>query len=104
MELGQLRTQNGRKMDGSENIMAISNYILRQLVQNKSHNSMFNNTYISQINTSPPGLVLPTIIIFPNANFSFVKSERWLDPNQAPRNGGKNQKRLVQETYLMDNI
>ena len=68
MELGQLRTQNGRKTDGSENIMAISNYILRGLIHNKSHNSVFNNTNTSQINTNPPGLVLPTLIIFPNAN------------------------------------
>jgi len=55
--------------------MAISNYILRELIDNKSHNSVFNNTNISQINTSPPGLVLPTLIIFPIANLSFVLSE-----------------------------
>jgi hypothetical protein len=60
MELGQLRTQNVLKTDGIENTMAISNYILRELIQNTSHNSVFKNTNISQINTSPPGLVLPT--------------------------------------------
>jgi hypothetical protein len=46
MELGQLRTQNGRKTDGSENVMAIINYILWELIQNKSHNSVSNNTNI----------------------------------------------------------
>ena len=84
--------------------MAISNYILRELIDNKSHNSVFNNTNISQINTSPPGLVLPNLIIFAIANLSFVLSESWLDPNQESRSGGKNPKRLVQEAYLMDNI
>ena len=85
-------------------IMATSNYILRKLIHNKSHNSVFNNTNISQINIRPPGLVLPTLIIFPNANLSFVVSGSWLDPNQKSRSGGKNPKRLVQEAYIMDNL
>jgi hypothetical protein len=50
----------GRQVDRSVNIMAI----LSELIQNKSHNSVFNNTNTSQINTSPPDLVLPTLIFF----------------------------------------